>query len=356
MVRKFVSRLPCRGGVALSLALASVTCAKATTIDFNYTGSIVYYTVATTGVYDITSYGAQGGVNTGAVTNSGGLGAEAGGAFQLTAGQTLAIVVGGQGGNGSGLDGGGGGGGGSFVALSGVQATWQTGGCSGIHTDVCADTLLVASGGGGGAGTLWSGIGGQTGNDGASAYLAGGGPGGGGLYGAGAGGGYIGDGFGGDPGNGCSGGDGCGGKSFEKGASQVEPSLGTGGSAGGAGGSDYFFGFFISGGGAGGFGGGGGAGGAGAGGGGGGYTGGGGGDQGSAGGGGGSYIYSALLPSDQTLVGSTENGNGLVTLSFQSSSAVPEPSTWAMLILGFAGVGYAGLRRSRKNRLSSAFK
>ena len=29
-------------------------------------------------------------------------------------------------------------------------------------------------------------------------------------------------------------------------------------------------------------------------------------------------------------------------------SAVPEPSTWAMLILGFAAIGFAGLRKSRK--------
>jgi hypothetical protein len=27
---------------------------------------------------------------------------------------------------------------------------------------------------------------------------------------------------------------------------------------------------------------------------------------------------------------------------------VPEPSTWAMLLLGFAGLGYAGYRRRRK--------
>jgi hypothetical protein len=29
------------------------------------------------------------------------------------------------------------------------------------------------------------------------------------------------------------------------------------------------------------------------------------------------------------------------------ASAVPEPSTWAMLLLGFAGLGYAGFRRSK---------
>lgn len=27
--------------------------------------------------------------------------------------------------------------------------------------------------------------------------------------------------------------------------------------------------------------------------------------------------------------------------------AVPEPSTWAMMLLGFVGLGYAGLRKAR---------
>jgi PEP-CTERM motif len=30
-----------------------------------------------------------------------------------------------------------------------------------------------------------------------------------------------------------------------------------------------------------------------------------------------------------------------------SAGAVPEPSTWAMLLIGFGGVGYAGYRRAR---------
>jgi hypothetical protein len=33
-------------------------------------------------------------------------------------------------------------------------------------------------------------------------------------------------------------------------------------------------------------------------------------------------------------------------------SAVPEPSTWAMMILGFAGIGFMGYRRSRKSTLA----
>jgi hypothetical protein len=32
------------------------------------------------------------------------------------------------------------------------------------------------------------------------------------------------------------------------------------------------------------------------------------------------------------------------------SSIIPEPSTWAMMLLGFTGLGYAGMRRS--NRLA----
>ena len=35
-------------------------------------------------------------------------------------------------------------------------------------------------------------------------------------------------------------------------------------------------------------------------------------------------------------------------------SAVPEPSTWAMLILGFAGVGFMGYRRRNQRVLRAA--
>jgi hypothetical protein len=33
--------------------------------------------------------------------------------------------------------------------------------------------------------------------------------------------------------------------------------------------------------------------------------------------------------------------------------AVPEPSTWAMMLVGFAGLGFAGYRASRKTTLAA---
>jgi hypothetical protein len=46
------------------------------------------------------------------------------------------------------------------------------------------------------------------------------------------------------------------------------------------------------------------------------------------------------------------NSSGLSTLRIDSvapiASAVPEPSTWAMMILGFAALGFVAYRRSRK--------
>ena len=33
------------------------------------------------------------------------------------------------------------------------------------------------------------------------------------------------------------------------------------------------------------------------------------------------------------------------TAAFQSTSSVPEPSTWAMLLVGFAGLGFAAYRK-----------
>jgi hypothetical protein len=39
---------------------------------------------------------------------------------------------------------------------------------------------------------------------------------------------------------------------------------------------------------------------------------------------------------------------GVITYTFTPAvAAVPEPSTWAMMVLGFAGLGYAGYRKTR---------
>ena len=41
---------------------------------------------------------------------------------------------------------------------------------------------------------------------------------------------------------------------------------------------------------------------------------------------------------------------GKNAFEFSLGSGVPEPSTWAMMALGFAGLGYAGFRRNSKVR------
>jgi hypothetical protein len=46
---------------------------------------------------------------------------------------------------------------------------------------------------------------------------------------------------------------------------------------------------------------------------------------------------------------------GAVTYNFTPSVApVPEPSTWAMMLLGFVGLGYAAVRRKGQARAVSA--
>jgi len=42
------------------------------------------------------------------------------------------------------------------------------------------------------------------------------------------------------------------------------------------------------------------------------------------------------------------------TLTFGAAPAVPEPSTWAMMLLGFAGVGFMAYRRKSKPALMAA--
>jgi len=94
----------------VSLLALSVASSGADAAAITYSGAIAHWTAPTTGTYDIVAYGAQGGPG-GNPNAVGGLGAEMGGYFRLTAGTVLSIVVGGQGGISGGTGSGGSGGG-----------------------------------------------------------------------------------------------------------------------------------------------------------------------------------------------------------------------------------------------------
>jgi hypothetical protein len=55
-----------------------------------------------------------------------------------------------------------------------------------------------------------------------------------------------------------------------------------------------------------------------------------------------------FLPSDFGAVGAYTDvfTPSSATLTVSTASVIPEPSTWAMMLIGFAGLGYAGFRRS----------
>jgi len=230
------------------------------------------YTIGTSGTYDITDDGAQGGAST-STDESGGAGAAVSGDVYLQAGTKLEIVVGGEG---SSSPGSGGGGGGSFVIET----------YNGTST---VDTILAVAGGGGGGGD-----GATVDDDGSGAGTAPTGGHGGGSSGGGGGT----NGAGGQAG----GGGGGGGGGFTGG------NAGQGGSVAGT----SFGGGSGSSGGGGGVGGGGGGSGFGAGG-GGGYGGGGGAGSGGGGGGGGSYLDTALV-THGVETGGVNSGNGSVDI------------------------------------------
>jgi len=113
---------------------------------YAYSGAPQFVTVDATGEYELTAYGAQGGS---AGAYAGGNGAAVQADFNLTAGEHLEIIVGGEGGTGdnpSSYAVGAGGGGGTFIlANTGPGGTYQ---------------LLEVAGGGGGGGPAHSGYGG----------------------------------------------------------------------------------------------------------------------------------------------------------------------------------------------------
>jgi PEP-CTERM motif len=67
-----------------------------------------------------------------------------------------------------------------------------------------------------------------------------------------------------------------------------------------------------------------------------------------------SYSYStgtnySVTPSDTLIAGGYTQGsaNFSVVYTYTPTAPVPEPSTWAMMLVGFAGLGFAGYRTSR---------
>ena len=62
------------------------------------------------------------------------------------------------------------------------------------------------------------------------------------------------------------------------------------------------------------------------------------------------FAFSFAAP--VTSVTFTSSQNSLEVASV--SSAVPEPSTWAMMLIGFAGLGYAAYRKTKTERMAFA--
>ena len=279
--------------VGASVAALAASAVEAAT--FNYTGSVQSFLVPTTGLYTLVAAGAQGGNSSGAL---GGLGARVSGQLELTSGETLFVAVGGRGGPNVVV---GGGGGGTF-----------------IYRDFSTPLAVAGGGGPGLAGTS-----------------------GGGNYGSGP---YSGSGgFGGQRGTASSGAGGGGFLSYGRSSNYAN---------GGGGSFDLFSGGGGTGG-DGGFGGGGGGGhyeGAGGGGGGGGFSGGRGAGPSYTGGlGGGSFL--AAGATSGLLEEGVNSGFGSASIDLVGGGgggppAVPEPSSWAMLMGGFGIIGTL-LRRRR---------
>jgi PEP-CTERM motif len=317
--------------LALAGSVAFVSASEAAAVTFNYTGADVSYTISP-GAYRITVYGAQGGDACASAncSGSGGRGAEASAVYRI--GQTLNLRIG-VGGAAPADNEAAGGGGASFV-------DFEIG-------DPGLDVLLLVGGGGGG-GALDSGGSGATGGNGRTTPTD---PQSNGLGRTGAGGG--GGGFSTNGQTNVSGGEG--GTSLSSGGApgQFEAPGGFGG-GGGAAVSE------IGGGGGGGYNGG---------------------DGGYsvfdgdkltlvASQGGTSYANSspdgcgpdggpACFVGELLLaVGAGGDGQGLgngsVVIEPVSGSPVPEPSTWAMLLLGFAGLGFLSCGASKARTLPAS--
>jgi hypothetical protein len=273
-------------------ALAILTCAAEANAETFTVPGMFSFIASVSGEYAVELLGASGGNASGLGVGVGGLGAEVSGDIFLTAGEDLTLFVGGQGG--SAILSGGGGGGSGLILGGGPGLAGTSGGTGGG-----AGGAGGANGNGGGGGTHYGGGGGAGVNAGAAGY-------------GGDGADVFASGFGGKfPIGGAGSGD-------------------VGGGSGGYGGGGYFSRTQYGGGGGGsGFSGGGG----------------GGGDPapGDNGGGGGGGSYLASLFTDQVLTAGVNSGDGSISIA-----VVPEPSTWAMMATGFAGLGFLAHMRKRK--------
>ena len=60
------------------------------------------------------------------------------------------------------------------------------------------------------------------------------------------------------------------------------------------------------------------------------------------------FVFSPDEAVTSVTLGST--GNSLEVAGVSVSTIVPEPATWAMMLIGFTGLGYAAFRQSAKDR------
>ena len=283
-------------------ALAMLACAGEAKADPTFiTPGMFSSVVPTTGEYALDILGASGGAS---INTVGGLGAEVSGDIVLTAGEFLTLFVGGHGQNAGLFFGGGGGGGGGFISLGQCPCCrWRREAGRAIGSTVVPDRPGPAAereeGPYGGAG---------------------------GANGTGGGGGSLCPTLKRRRRRGCrlrrrrGGGAGAG---INSGSGAIFPNGGGGVGGGGVGGGGY------GGGGGSGFNGGGGGGGL-------------SGEQTAA-----APLFMAKLLTSQVLTAGVHSGDGSITIDLLPA-AVPEPSTWAMTLAGFAGLGWLASRRRRK--------
>jgi hypothetical protein len=61
----------------------------------------------------------------------------------------------------------------------------------------------------------------------------------------------------------------------------------------------------------------------------------------------------SVAPATFQTGGGTVDFEAITALSFQATGGVPEPSTWAMMLAGFAGLGFLGYRQTPKARVAA---